>query len=100
LHCHRTGGDSGTGECRGEANSLCPAGSGEKNAGWRNAAYVIAFEMTFESDVFMLGLVTKTKYTIDTRYESEYMGTRKPGDHVVEVRKLEPVQSGSSRFTF
>ena len=27
------------------------------------------------------------------------MGTLKPGDHVVEVRKLEPVHSGSSRFT-
>ncbi len=27
------------------------------------------------------------------------MGTLKPGDHVVDVRKLEAVQSGSRRFT-
>jgi hypothetical protein len=37
---------------------------------------VIAVELTFESEVFMLGVVTKTKYTmhpctIDRQYESE-----------------------------
>ncbi len=44
-------------------------------------------------------MVTKRKYTIDRQYASECMGTLKPGDQVVEVRTLEPVQSGSSRFT-
>ena len=33
------------------------------------------------------------------KHESEYMGTLKPHDHAVEVRKFEPVQFGSSRFT-
>jgi hypothetical protein len=57
LRCHRTGGDSVTGACRGEADSLCPAGTGGHNVSCRNAGYVIAVEMTFESDVFMLGVV-------------------------------------------
>ncbi len=35
---------------------------------------VIAVEVTFESQVFMLGVVTNTKYSIDRQYESEYMG--------------------------
>ncbi len=42
---------------------------------------VIAVELTFESEVGMLGST------------SEYMSTLKPGDDVVEVRKMEPAQS-------
>ena len=72
---------------------------GERLSAGVTLGQVIAVELTFESEVFMLGVVTKTKYTIDSQYESEYMGTLMPGDHVVEVRKFEPVQSGSSRFT-
>ncbi len=42
----------------------------------------------------MLGVVAKIKSSIDRQHESEYMGILKRGDHIVEVRKLEPVQSG------
>ena len=72
---------------------------GERMAAAVKLGQVIAVELTFESEVFMLGVVTREKYTIERQYLSEYMGTLKPGDHVVEVRKFEPVQSGSSRFT-
>ena len=48
---------------------------------------VIAVELTFQSEVLMIGVFTKTKYTIGRQYASEYIGT---GDHVVEVRKFEP----------
>jgi hypothetical protein len=34
---------------------------------------VTAVELKFVSEVFMLGVDTKTKYTIDRQYESEYM---------------------------
>ncbi len=36
---------------------------------------VIAVELTFESDVVMLGVVKKMKYTIDRQYASEYSRT-------------------------
>ena len=47
---------------------------GERMSAGVMLGQVIAVELTFESEVFMLGVVTKTKYTIDRQYESEYMG--------------------------
>lgn len=60
---------------------------------------VIGVELDGLNESFMLGQVMSESgpYIIQTELES-YMGLFKPGDCVIDVKKLEPISMGSSMF--
>jgi hypothetical protein len=53
-------------------------------------------ELTNESELFMIGVITKPKHTILVAVEVPEMGRLIPGDEVLEVRKFEPTQADSN----
>jgi hypothetical protein len=64
---------------------------------------LVAVELTHESEVFMLGVVVpgpegeEGVYRVMEHSQSN-MGRLEPGDRVIQVRKFEPTQVGSSLF--
>ena len=62
---------------------------------------IIAVELAYDNESFMLGEVVSTSgpRTVSTDFES-MMGLFKAGDRVLDVRKLESVSLGSSHYAY
>ena len=62
---------------------------------------VIAVELSFESEPFMLAEILSKSgpYKVTEAFES-HLGKFKAGDMVLDVRKLEPVSLGSSNYIY
>ena len=64
---------------------------------------IVSIEVSFGSEVYMLGVVTKT-WHLHEGPDAEYpMGGRtkfrlEPGDELIEIRKFEPIRAGSTTF--
>ena len=56
-----------------------------------SAGTLVVVELTNESELFMIGVITKPKHTILVAVEVPEMGRLIPGDEVLEVRKFEPI---------
>ena len=63
-----------------------------------SAGTLVVIELTDESELFMIGVITKPKHTILVAVGVPEMGRLIPGDEVLEVRKFEVTQADSNRF--
>ena len=70
---------------------------GKKLASEAELGEIIAVELAFDSEPFMMGEKLSEPYQVTEDFES-YLGQFKTGDMVVKVRKMEPLSPGSSHF--
>ena len=70
---------------------------GKKLASEAELGEIIAVELAFDSEPFMMGEKLSEPYRVTEDFES-YLGQFKTGDMVVKVRKMEPLSPGSSHF--
>ena len=89
----------GTPSVRLSRNALSELGA--KLAAEVEPAEVIAVELAFQNESFMLAAVISESgpRTVAEDFES-YLGKFKAGDAVLDVRKLEPVSLGSSHYIY
>ena len=59
---------------------------------------IIVIELAYEAEVFMLGRVKGSWYKAAAGEESEWMGTIKKNDQLIDVERLAAWQPGSSVF--
>ena len=59
---------------------------------------IIVIELAYDAEVFMLGRVKRTWYKAAVGEDSEWMGTIKKNDELIEVERLAAWQPGSSVF--
>ena len=89
----------GTPSVRLSRNALSELGA--KLAAEVEPAEVIAVELAFQNESFMLAAVISESgpRTVAEDFES-YLGKFKAGDVVLDVRKLEPVSLGSAHYIY
>ena len=72
---------------------------GRKLASEAEIGELIAVELAYDSEPFMIGEKLADPYRVTEDFES-FLGQFKTGDVVVKVRKMEPLSPGSSHFEF